>query len=110
MEKIQCRTEYSVRSISGTLIDSLSLSIIVISATAGLMVTCCSTSPGRLMRLRKKVSTFSGIISLLVISTKKHCRRCVFENGPTSWLMIAVKSLLPGGSKNQQILLLRVDH
>ena len=84
---------------SGTgtsLIDLPSLSIIVISATAGLMVTCCSTSPGRVVRLRKKFSEFSKIISLFVISTKKHCCRCVFENGPTSWLLIGVKSLLPG--------------
>lgn len=80
-------------------INSQSLSVIVISATAGLMVTCCSTSPGRVVRLRKKFSTFSAIIWLLVIATKKHCRRCVFENGPTSWPMIAVKSLLPGRNK-----------
>ena len=86
-------------SLSGTPINSQSLSIIVISATAGLRATCCSTSPGRVVRLRKKFSTFSAIIWLLVIATKKHCRRCVFENGPTSWPMIAVKSLLPGRNK-----------
>ena len=48
--------------LSGTPNDSQSLSIIVISATAGLMVTCCSTSPGRVVRLRKKFSEFSAII------------------------------------------------
>ena len=67
------------------------------------MVTCCSTSPGRVERLRKKFSEFSAIISLLVIATKKHCRRCVLEKGPTSWLVIAVKSLLPGESKAVKI-------
>ena len=96
---IYCDAKRDVQALSGTgtsLIGSPSLSIIVISATTGLMITCCSTSPGRVVRLRKKVSTFSGIISLLVISTKKHRCRCVFENGPTSWFMIAVKSLSPG--------------
>ena len=75
---------------------SQSLSLIVTSATVKLMVTCCSISPGRVLRLAKKFSKFSGNLSL-VISTKKHCCRCVFENGPTSWLVIAIKSLLPGG-------------
>ena len=66
------------------------------SATAGLMVTRSSISPGRVVRSRKKLSMSSGIMSL-VISTEKHCCRVMFENGPTSWLMICVKSLLPEG-------------
>lgn len=73
--------------------DSQLLPLIVTSATAGLMVTRASTSPGRAVRSKKKFSVSSGIVSL-VISTNKHCRCCVFENGPTSWV-IAVKSLLP---------------
>ena len=83
-----------------TLLDSRSLSFIVTSATAGSMVTRGSVSPGRVVRSRKKFSLSSRIMSL-VISTEKHCRRVVFENGPTPWLMIGVKSLLPGGSKNR---------
>ena len=79
-----------------SLLDSRSLSLIVTSATAGLMVTRGSISPGRVVRSRKKFSLSSRIMSL-VIPTEKHCCRCVFENGPTSWLMIGVKSLLPGG-------------
>ena len=62
------------------------------SATSESMVTLRS-SLRRAVRLRKKFSESSWVMSL-VISTKKHCFRCVFENGPTFWLMIAVKSLL----------------
>jgi len=50
------------------------------------------------VRLRKKLSMSSRIMSS-VISIAKHCRLVMFENGPTSWLMIGVKSLLPGRSK-----------
>ena len=67
------------------------------SASAGLMVTRGSVSPGRVVRSRKKLSLSSRIMSLL-ISTEKHCRRVVFENGPTVWL-IGVKSFIPGGSE-----------
>ena len=66
----------------------------MISATAGLLITCLNTSPGRNVRLREKFSVSSAIASS-VISTEKHCCRCVFENRPTAWLMTGIKSLLP---------------
>ena len=75
------------------LLYSRSVSRIVTSATAGLMVSCSSTS-SPFVRLRIKVSKLSGIMSL-VIFTKKHCCRCTFENWPTFWLTIAVKSFSP---------------
>ena len=66
------------------------------SVTAGLMITRSSTTG--VVRLRKKFSMSSRIMSS-VISIAKHCRLVMFVNGPTLWLMIGVKSLLPGRSK-----------
>ena len=82
---------------NATLLDSQSSSLIVTSATAGLMVTRSSISPGCVVRSRKKFSLSSRIMSL-VISREKYCCCVMFENGPTVWL-IGVKSLLPGRSK-----------
>ena len=79
-----------------SLLDSRSSSIIVTSAIAGLMITRSSTTG--VVRSRKKLSMSSRIMSL-VISIAKHCRLVMFENGPTSWLLIDVKSLVPGRSK-----------
>ena len=78
-----------------SLLNSRSSSLIVTSASFDVMFTRSSISPGRVVRSRKKFSVSSGIMSL-VITTEKHCWRTVFENGPTLWLLIGVKSLLPG--------------
>jgi len=71
------------------LLNSHSSSSIVTVAWLGVMVTCSSVSPGGGARLRKKISEFSGIVSLK-ISTRKHSCRCESENGPTTWFVIAV--------------------
>ena len=84
-----------------SLLDSPSSSLIMTSATAGLMITRSSITG--VVRSRKKFSMSSRIMSL-VISTEKHCRRVVLENGPKSWLLIDVKSLVPGRTKTCHVI------